>query len=76
MNRRRFLSCALVPFVPAPAVPAPMTAIDKLLKAFLAVALGHYEATSIVWNGLDGAGPRFEFYRQLLRSGVYVQATE
>lgn len=47
MNRRRFLSCALIPLVPAQAVAAAprRRALDTLLRRFLEVTLAHFEAT-------------------------------
>ena len=50
MNRRNFLSLSLLPVlavVPAVAIAAE-NPIDVLLRRFLQVALGHYEATGVV----------------------------
>lgn len=48
LNRRRFLSCALVPFVRAPAVRAPLMIAASSIKLI----------STLLWSGVDIAAWR------------------
>jgi len=47
MNRRRFLSCALIPLI-QPIPTSGRSALDALLMKFYLLSIAHYEATAIV----------------------------